>query len=509
MKVACLLLAALPAAAATCESLSTISLPNTTIAKAESVAAGAFTPPGGQPMSKLPAFCRVTGSIKPSNDSDIQFEVWMPASGWNGKFEGVGNGGFAGSMTYAGLAAAVSRGYAAAGTDTGHRAGTTDGAWALGHLEKMVDFGYRAIHETAVDGKAITKAFYGDAPKRAYFNSCSNGGRQALMEAQRYPADYDGIVAGAPANYWTHLLGNAIWTVQSMPDTASHIPVAKLAAVEAAAVAACDARDGVKDGVIDSPDQCGFKPSSLLCKDADSDTCLTQPQVTALERILGGMQGAKGRIFPGYSVGGMTGGGGWPTWITGAAPGRSLAFAFGTNFWANMVFEDKAWDWHSFQPDRDIKIGDDKAGKIFNAIDPDMSKFQARGGKLIIYHGWSDAAIPPTNAIEYYKSVQAKMGAKADSFVRLFMVPGMQHCGGGPGPNDFGQNGAATGDPEHDINSALERWVDGGPAPAQIIAARYKAPGQVERTRPLCPYPQTAHYNGSGSTDDAANFVCK
>src|SRR5215471_7225973 len=196
MKVACLLLAALPAAAATCESLTTISHPNTTIASAESVAAGAFAPPGGQPMANLPAFCRVTGSIKPSSDSDIQFEVWMPASGWNGKFEGVGNGGFAGSMTYAGLAAAVSRGYAAAGTDTGHKAGGTDGAWALGHLEKMVDFGYRAIHETNVEGKAITKAFYGDSPKRSYFNSCSNGGRQALMEAQRYPADYDGIVAG-------------------------------------------------------------------------------------------------------------------------------------------------------------------------------------------------------------------------------------------------------------------------------------------------------------------------
>jgi Tannase and feruloyl esterase len=509
MKIFYILLAVLPAAGATCESVSSISLPNTTIAKAESVAAGAFTPPGGQPMTKLPAFCRITGSIKPSNDSDIQFEVWLPASGWNGKFEGVGNGGFAGSMTYAGLAAAVSRGYAAAGTDTGHRAGGTDGAWALGHLEKMVDFGYRAIHETTVEGKAITKAFYGDAPKRAYFNSCSNGGRQALMEAQRFPTDYDGIVAGAPANYWTHLLSNAIWTVQSMPDATSHISAAKLASVEAAALAACDAKDGVQDGVIDSPDQCGFKPASMLCKEGDADTCLTQPQVTALERILGGMQGSKGRIFPGYSVGGMTGGGGWPAWITGPAPGRSLAFAFGTNFFANMVFEDKAWDWHGFQPDRDVKVADDKAGRIFNAIDPDMSKFQAHGGKLIIYHGWSDAAIPPTNAIEYYKTVQAKMGAKADSFVRLFMVPGMQHCGGGPGPNDFGQNGVATGDPDHDINSALERWVEGGAAPAQIVATKYKAPGQAERTRPLCPYPQVAHYKGTGSTDDAANFVCK
>jgi feruloyl esterase len=506
-----LLCAALPAAAATCESLASLSLPHTTISRAEAVAAGEFTPPGGQRMAKAPAFCRVAGTIKPSADSDIRFEVWMPASGWNGKFQGVGNGGFAGVISYAGMAAAVGAGYATASTDTGHEAGGTDASWALGHSEKATDFGYRAIHETALAGKAIAKAFYAAEAKRSYFNSCSNGGRQALMEAQRFPEDYDGIIAGAPANYWTHLLSNAVYMVQAtMADPASYIPASKLPAIEAGSLEACDADDGVKDGVIESPDKCRFKPATLLCKGAESDACLTAPQVKALEALLGV---PAQKPFPGYVPGGITGTGGWSAWITGAAPGRSLMYAFGTNFFGNVVFEDKAWDWHSFQFPRDMKVADDKSARVFNATDADLSRFQARGGKLIIYHGWSDAAISPLNAIDYYKSVQAKMGPKADGLVRLFMVPGMQHCGGGPGPNSFGQAGPGTAagavDAEHDINAALERWVEGGPAPSQIVAARYKSAGVVERTRPLCAYPQTAHYKGSGSTDDAANFVCR
>ena len=266
--------AAAPAVAATCEGLAALSLPHTTIAKTEAVPAGEFKPPAGA-AQKVPAFCRVTGTLKPSTDSDIRFEVWLPEK-WNGKFEGEGNGGFAGQINYAGLAAAVRAGSATASTDTGHEAGGTDASWALGHPEKATDFGYRAIHETTVAGKAITKAFYGDNAKRSYFSSCSNGGRQALMEAQRFPEDYDGIIAGAPANYWTHLLSNAVYLVQAtMADPASYIPAAKLPAIESAALAACDANDGVKDGVIDSPNRCQFKPASLECKGADSDSCLT------------------------------------------------------------------------------------------------------------------------------------------------------------------------------------------------------------------------------------------
>jgi feruloyl esterase len=499
MRVWLALLAALPGAAATCDSLASLAIPRATVTTVALVPAGSFTPPGGQGLANLPAFCRVAGSLKPSSDSDIQFEVWMPASGWNGKFQGIGNGGFAGSISYGQMATALRRGYATASTDTGHRGGTTDASWAMGHPEKVVDFGHRAIHETAVAAKAAIAAFYGGGPKRSYFNSCSNGGRQALMEAQRYPGDYDGIIAGAPANYWTHLIANSIFVANAMADPGAHIPPAKLAAIEAAALASCDAKDGVKDGVIDSPDKCGFKAASMLCQGAESDACLTQAQVTGLEKILTGIRGTKGQLFPGYAVGGMTGQGGWADWITGPMPGRSLAYAFGNGFFTNVVHEDKAWDYRTFDPDRDTKKADDKVAAILNATDPDLGKFRARGGKLILYHGWSDAAITPLNAIDYYKSIKDPAG-----FVRLFMVPGLQHCVGGPGITDFGQGApGVSGDALHDVNAALEKWVEEGVAPAQIIAKK------DQRTRPLCPYPQLATYKGSGSTDDAANFVCK
>jgi len=512
---ACLALGVPSAFGAACSDLAQLTLSATTISAAEAVPAGPFTPPGNPTIGDLPAFCRVAGVIKPSDDSNIQFEAWLPASGWNGKFEGVGNGGFAGSISYGGLAESIRHGYATASTDTGHHAGGADGAWALAHPEKMADFGYRAIHETTEKAKAIIHAFYGDAPHRSYFSSCSNGGRQALMEAQRFPADYDGIIAGAPANFWTHLLTSAITNSQALlADPASYIPASKVPAIEAATLQACDALDGVKDGVIDNPAQCHFKASKLLCSGPESDSCLTAPQVAALQTIYDGPRNSKGeQIFPGYSPGGESGPGGWPLWITGAAPTKSLMFAFGTGFFKNMVFEDAAWDFKSFNLDRDIKLVDDKTAQRFNATNPDLSAFRKRGGKLIIYHGWSDAAIPPTNAINYYESVVSKMGAKdTKTFVRLFMVPGMQHCGGGPGPNVFGQGGAAQADPQHDMAAALEQWVDKGVAPEQLIATRYKIAANpasgVQRTRPLCAYPKVAHWNGQGSTDDAANFTC-
>ena len=444
-------------------------------------------------MRGLPVFCRVAGVLKPSGDSDIQFEVWMPETGWNGKFQGVGNGGFAGSINYRELGIAVTRGYAAASSDTGHHAGGTDAGWALGHREKVIDFGYRAVHETTEKGKAIVAAFYGAGPKRSYFSSCSNGGRQALMEAQRYPADYDGIVAGAPANYWTHLLASAAWNLRALlDDPASYFPAAKMAAVEAAAVAACDAQDGVKDGLIGNPAKCRFDPAVMLCKGPENDTCLTAPQVTALRKIYAGPHDAKGKsVFPGYSPGGENGSGGWPAWITGPAPGKSLMYAFGTEFFKNMVFQNAAWDFHTFDLEHDTKLADDRVAGTLNATDADLKRFHERGGKLILYHGWSDAAIPPQNAVDYYESVVKKMGQNtADSFVRLYMVPGMQHCGGGPGPNAF------------DLSTPLERWVEQGAAPAGVVARN------GARSRPLCPYPLVARYNGTGSTDDAANFTC-
>jgi Tannase and feruloyl esterase len=498
-----------------CSGLAKVAIPGVTIEVAHSLPAGSFTPPGGSPVANMPAFCRVAGVIKPTTDSNIQFEVWMPGSGWNGKFQGIGNGGFAGVIGFGAMAEAVRHGYATASTDTGHTAGGTDATWALGHPEKVVDFGYRAIHETTEKAKAIVVAFYGEGPRRSYFNSCSNGGRQALMEAQRFPADYDGIIAGAPANYWTHLLTGALWDVQAtMLDAASYFPPEKVAAIESAAVAACDAQDGVKDGVIDDPSRCHFDPSVLLCKGAESNDCLTAPQVAALKKIYGGPQNSKGKqVFPGYSAGGEGGGGGWPAWITGAGPGKALMYAFGTQFFTNMLYNNAAWDWRTFTVDRDMQAADEKLAKAMNATDPDLTKFKARGGKLILYHGWSDAAIPPVNAIDYYDSVVSKMGAKnTEPFVRLYMVPGMQHCGGGPGPNSFGQGGVPVGDAQHDVSAALERWVEQGTAPDSIIATKYKTgtnpASGVARTRPLCAYPEVAHWKGSGSTDDAANFEC-
>ena len=493
-RTAILLIAALPLSAATCESLASLSLPHGNIISARAYGAGEFPGPNGQPIRTMPAFCRVEGVSRPADDSEIPFEVWLPAAKWNGKFRGIGNGGFAGSISVGEMAAAVTAGYAVASTDTGHHAGGTDATWALGHPQKVIDFGWRAIHETAEKGKAIAAAFYGDAPRHAYFQGCSDGGREALMEAQRFPEDYEGIIAGAPANYWTHLLTRAVADVQAlMNDPAAYIPASKIPAIEDAALQACDAGDGVPDGVIDDPRRCKFNPSVLLCKQGDVDSCLTAPQVGALRKILSGPKGSHGApVFPGTPPGGAAGNGGWSAWLFGSAPGKSLEYAFGTQFFMNMVFEDPSWDFHQFQIEHDMKLADDKLARALNATDPDLGRFRARGGKLILYHGWSDAAIPAENTIDYFNSVVRKMGEKnVDGFVRLYLAPGMQHCGGGPGPNVF------------NVTAPLERWVEEGEAPGRIIARR------DQRTRPLCPYPQAAKYTGNGSTDDAANFVCK
>jgi len=502
-------------AAQTCERLSDLKLENTTITAAQSVAAGSFTPPTGTsvPYKETPAFCRVTGIIKPTSDSEIKFEVWLPASGWNGKFQGVGNGGFAGSISHTGLGGALARGYAAASTDTGHTGG--DAGWALGHPEKITDYGYRAVHEMTEKAKLIIRAFYGASPKHSYFSSCSNGGRQALMEAQRYPNDYDGIIAGAPANYFTHILTGFAWNLQAtLSDPASNIPATKLKAIEAAALAACDARDGVTDGVIDNPAECRFDPTVLLCKGDESDACLTEKQVAALKKIYSGPRNSKGeQIIPGFLPGGETGPGGWASWITGTAANRGAQFFFATQTFANMIYNNPAWDFKTFNLDKDAKLADEKLALSLNATDPNLKAFRARGGKLILYHGWSDAALPPLNTIDYFQSVEAKLGQRdARSFLRLYMVPGMQHCGGGPGPNSFGAFVSSTqADAHRDMSAALERWVEEDIAPDQIIASKRQGldpKSPVTRTRPLCPYPQVARYKGSGSTDEAVNFVC-
>ncbi len=511
-----LFIGALPLGAATCESLTATPLPDTTITVAQSIPAGSFTPPYGNPIGKLPAFCRVAGVIKPTPDSYIRFEVWLPESNWNGKFLGVGNGGFAGSIGFSSLGDDLKRGYATAGTDTGHEADGEDASWAYRHPEKVNDFGYRALHLTTVNAKSLIAAFYTQPLQHAYFDSCSDGGREALMEAQRFPADYDGILAGAPANFWTHLLAAGVDISQTIyTDPAAYIPGIKFPAIAAAVVAACDSLDGVKDGIINDPTRCRFDPATLLCKGADERTCLTVPQVASLKKLYAGGRNSHGdSILPGYAPGAEDGRGGWVPWLIGNGPGGSSSSVYLENYFRYMVFEDPTWNPLTAKVDTALHTADEKTAHALNATDTDLHNFQARGGKLILYHGWNDPAIPSVNTINYYNGVVHAMGAAAaDSFVRLYMVPGMQHCFGGPGPTSFGQFGTTTAKgPAHGIYQALEDWVEKGQAPGSIVATKYtddnpsKPPAM---TRPLCPYPQVATYKGAGDSNDSDNFDCK
>jgi Tannase and feruloyl esterase len=369
--------------ATTCESLTTLSLPNTTIATAQIIPTGTFVLPPSPYGSEappansknIPSFCRVAAEIRPSPDSSIKIEVWMPVTGWNGRYQGQGNGGFAGSIGYSELGDAVRRGYATAGTDTGHWGRDGDSAWALGHPEKVIDFGYRATHEMTLKAKAIIRAFYGKSPEHSYFVGCSDGGREGLMEAQRFPDDYDGIVSGAPANYWTHLLAGAMWVVQATASNpASYIPTCKIPTISAAVLAACDAQDGLKDGILNDPSHCHFNPDILLCKKSDAHNCLTVPQVAVLKKIYAGPRDSPGHlIFPGYMPGGEEGPGGWALWIiAGEEPGRALGVAkndpgrsvlsiMGIGSFSHMVYERADWDPRSFNLDRGVKVVTDEA----------------------------------------------------------------------------------------------------------------------------------------------------
>ena len=504
-----------------CDKLTSLSIPATTITSAKTVEAGKFAGPAspfsGRDLSAfyktLPAFCRVVAEAKPTADSDIRLEVWMPASGWNGKLQGIGNGGFAGLIDYDQLGVAVSHGYAATATDTGHSGSPIDAAWALGHPEKVIDFGHRGIHEMTRIAKEMVHTYYGKAPQHSYFAGCSDGGREALMEAQRYPTDYDGILAGAPANYWTALLTLAADdTLALTHDQASFIPQAKIPTIAAAVNAACDQNDSVRDGVLNDPRQCHFEPATIQCKGEDSANCLTAAQVGTLKELYAGPHDAKGHeIFPGYLPGAEDGPGGWGVWITGPAPGKSLMSFFANGYFANFVYQNSAWDLQTFSVDAGLKTAKEKTAGALDAVDADLKPFKTSGGKLILYHGWNDPAIPAVNTVNYYESVVSKMGQRdADSFVRLYMVPGMQHCEGGPGADAFGQVGELVfEDPSHSVDAALEQWVEHGTAPGTILASKKNEQHQATMTRPLCPYPQIATYNGKGDPNESSNFSCK
>ncbi|HMJ87617.1 MAG TPA: tannase/feruloyl esterase family alpha/beta hydrolase [Vicinamibacterales bacterium] len=489
-------------AAASCDSLASMALPQTTITLASVVEAGAFTPPGsaganpsgpaGQLFRGLPAFCRVAATMRPSSDSDIKVEVWLPAAGWNGKFQAVGNGGWAGTITYAAMASALQRGYATASTDTGHAGTVGDASFALNHPEKVVDFAYRAVHEMTVQAKAIVEQHYGSGPRLSYWNGCSTGGRQGLKEAQKYPADYDGIIAGAPANFMTHLGAHSLWVAQAtLKDPASFIPREKFAMIHQAVLDACDALDGVKDGVLEDPRRCHFDPKTIQCTAGDSSGCLTPPQVEAVRRIYAPAKNPRtgAEIFPGLEPGSETG------WVAMAGGPRPLSIS--NDHFRFLVFKNPDWDFKTLDFDKDVALADRLDDGLMNATDPNLSAFFKRGGRLLMYHGWNDQLIAPRNSINYYQSVvKAQGGAeKAADSIRLFMVPGMAHCGGGDGTSVF------------DSLAVLEQWVEQKKTPAQIPAS-HLTNGVRDRTRPLCAYPSIAAYTGSGDTNDAANFRC-
>ncbi len=508
-----------------CEELRGLALSQATVTAVATIPAGQFKAPPPAPASPLdlPSYCRVEGVARPTSDSEIKFEVWLPlAPAWNGRFQQIGNGGYAGSIAAVALASGAARGYATAATDNGHVGPTPD--FAIGHPEKVVDFGHRAVHLTAVHAKAIVQAFYGKPASHSYFFGCSDGGREALMEAQRYPADFDGIIAGAPASDWTRLMTGGVWNWRALNETpASMIPVAKLAAIQAAAVGQCDSVDGVQDGLIEDPRRCQFRPAVLRCTGADGPGCLTEAQIAALEKIYQGPRSPSSgqQIFPGMVPGTEAFPGNWNPWMVGQSPtGLPLLPWFGTTFYSRMVYEDLKWDYQTFDLDRDLATAVAKLSGILDSRDPNLAPFRDRGGKLIQYHGWGDAAISAQSSIDYHHRVKqtlAPSGKPVDDFYRLFMVPGMGHCAGGAGPNNFG-NGFGTdaqGDASRDLRTAIERWVEQGVAPERFIATGIRSGDPVgdpaketKITRPLCAYPKTARYNGSGSTDDAANFSC-
>jgi|RhiMethySRZTD1v2_1073278.scaffolds.fasta_scaffold08911_5 tannase/feruloyl esterase len=488
--------AATPVFAAPCDSLSTLKLQDGIVTLAQVVPAGQFSAPGGRqgggpssanPYKSLSEFCRVAATLTPSRDSDIKIEVWLPTSGWNGKFQAVGNGGWAGTISYSAMADAIRSGYASASTDTGHVGGR--GTFALDHPEKLIDFAWRSEHEMTLRAKQIINAFYGSAPKLSYWNGCSTGGRQGLKEAQMFPDDYDGIIAGAPANR----TAISLWIAHAvLKDPASYIPPNKYPLIHQAAVAACDAHDGLKDGLLSDPTTCKFDPKVLLCKESDGPSCLTAPQVEAAKKIYSpAINPRTGKelfasLVPGTELG-------WGVQALGPEPSANIYDQY-----RYVVFKDPNWDWKTFNFDTDVERGDRPENLIMNATNPDMKAFFARGGKLLLYHGWSDPNVPAVNTIKYYTSVVQTMGgaAKASNSVRLFLAPGMGHCGGGEGPNTF------------DKVAPLERWVEHGEAPSSLRAS-HADEGKIDRTRPLCPYPQMAAYKGAGSIDDAANFVCR
>ena len=481
-----LLLIGALAGAMPCTNLKAMSSADMTITGAGIVPAGPYSGDRVEQSLTLPAHCRVAAVLMPSSDSHIEIEVWMPVENWNGKFQAVGNGGWAGVISYAAMALALQQGYATASTDTGHKGANAQ--FAVGHPEKVTDFAYRSVHEMTVKAKLLIATFYGRGPRLSYWNGCSTGVRQGMMEAQRYPDDFDGVVVGDPVYNVNHQhAAGVLRQMAVIKNSAQMVPPEKLALVANAVVAACDAKDGVKDGIVGEPESCAFDPSALLCKGTDGPSCLTSAQIESFKQKYGPVKTASGEVvYPGSSPGFELG---LPMPQGNEPSSRGLgSFRF-------LGHQDPNWSAMSFDLDSDLAVAMKNGGHI-EANDPNLAKFKARGGKLLFYHGWADPGPAPANTINYVSQVSRTLGGKQDDWLRLFLMPGVGHCRGGVGPD------------QADFVAALERWREAGTAPDQIRASRVNG-GRVDMTRPLCPYPQVARYKGVGSTNDADNFVCK
>jgi len=487
--------AAKPMAITDCSKLLKLNLKDTLITEA------AVIPAKGD----MPEYCRVQGGL----ETVILFEVSMPTTTWNDKLFYVGGGGYNGSVPE--LTDALARGYAAAGSDTGHRGFHWDASAMYNNPQSQVNYGHRATHLVTLLSKEIIKAYYGTAAKYSYFCGCSNGGKMALMEAERYPEDFDGIVGGGYVVDRTKEMMMFVWTQRAL--LGAEIPPYKVPAMEKATLAACDARDGLADGLIDRPDLCKFDPESMVCQGADGPNCLTARQAGAWQKILNGpVNSAGNKLYLGYSPGHE---GDYPYYITGVGTMHCYPSS-------NFMYEDTFMRWIVFGPQfdsvRDFDFDKSSAAlvkyeKDQDAGSADLTAFQKHGGKLILYDGWADHSTPPLRAVEYFEQLRQKTSNR-DDYVRLFMMPGLYHCNGGPGPNVFGglgQKGYKKNDPDSDIIGALDQWVEKGVAPSKLLVTKFKEddPRQgVARTRPVCPYPQMATYKGSGSVDEASNFVC-
>ena len=508
---------AVPAAAA-CSSLATLRLADTRIVSAEATPAGpmTFKDAQGKPVTvQLPAFCRVKAVVAPS----LGTEVWLPEQGWNQQFLGVGSGGFGGDVQFAALAQGLKDGYAVTSNDTGHSGTGRD--WMKDPRQVRL-WGHDGTHLSTAPAKAILAAYYGKAQQNAYFAGCSTGGAQAMSEAQFYPADYNGIVASAPGMSYARLMLSFIWGLKvasAYPD--SQLGPAQLLLLHKAVLARCDAADGSADGLLENPAACDFQPQTLQCKageNADGGQCLTPHQVETVAALHAGPRNPRTgeQIYPGFAWGSEASLTAPPVnawsygWLAIQGP---LADIFAIPLLREMVYHDPAWDWRQFDWDRGVADLDHRIGADITATSPDLRAFRAAGGKLIMDQGWGDPLNGQALPITYRQQVMdllAANGSQApaadvDSFLRLFMVPGMSHCGGGPGPDQF------------DALGAMRTWVEHGTAPTRIVATKYgkaadagstSIPAPVAMTRPLCAYPAQARWNGSGALTDEKNFSC-